>query len=163
MRVVLDTNVFVSALLVQSSVPAQLMAHWRKGPFFTPLTAASQLKELTWGTRYPKIRARLKAAFSGRLINDLRAVAAMVETLPPVDGSSDRYDKYWLSIASGGTADYSVTGDKANLLALGQYAGTSKRRVRPTHHFEEMGMQLDAVEVWRMMRSSLGCGAHLAM
>lgn len=29
MRVVLDTNVLVSALLVESSPPAQLITHWR--------------------------------------------------------------------------------------------------------------------------------------
>ncbi|MGF1615059.1 MAG: putative toxin-antitoxin system toxin component, PIN family [Gammaproteobacteria bacterium] len=129
MRVVLDTNVLVSALLVESSLPAQLMTHWRKG-CFTLLTAAPQLEELMRVTRYPKIRARLKPALAGRLINDLRAVAAVVETLPPVDVSPDPYDNYLLSIASGGTADYFVTGDKADLLALGQCAGTKIVSVR---------------------------------
>lgn len=129
MRAVLDTNVLVSALLVESSLPAQLMTHWRKGRF-TLLTAAPQLEELMRVTRYPKIRARLKPALAGRLINDVRAVAVVVETLPPVDVSPDPYDNYLLSIASGGTADYFVTGDKADLLALGQCAGTKIVSVR---------------------------------
>ena len=75
-------------------------------------------------TGYPKIRARLKPALAGRLINDLRQVAVVVETLPPVDVSPDPYDNYLLSIASGGTADYLVTGDKTDLLTLEHYAGT---------------------------------------
>lgn len=129
MRVVLDTNVLVSALLVESSLPAQFITHWRKGRF-TLLTAAPQLEELMRVTRYPRIRARLKPALAGRLINNLRKVAILVETLPPVDVSPDPYDNYLLSIASGGAADYLVTGDKTDLLVLGHYAGTKIVSVR---------------------------------
>ena len=45
----------------------------------------------------------------------------MVKSLPLVDVSPDPYDNYWLSIASGGEADYLVSGDKPDLLALGHY------------------------------------------
>jgi hypothetical protein len=122
-RVVLDTNVLVSALLVESSLPAHLITYWRRGRF-TLLTAAPQLEELMRVMRYPKICARLKPALAGRLINDLCKIAVVVETLPPVDASPDPYDNYLLSIASGGTANYLVTGDKTDLLTLGYYAGT---------------------------------------
>ncbi|QVL47952.1 MAG: putative toxin-antitoxin system toxin component, PIN family [Thiocapsa sp.] len=129
MRVVLDTNVLVSALLMDSSRPAQLISHWRQGRF-TLLTAVPQLDELMRVTRYPKLRARLKPALAGRLVNDLRQIAVLVKTLPPVDASPDPYDNYLLSIASGGQADYLVTGDKPHLLALGGYAGTNIASVR---------------------------------
>lgn len=129
MRVVLDTNVLVSALLVQSSLPATLIHHWRRG-HFTLLTAAPQLDELMRVTRYPKIRARLKPALAGRLINDLRELAVVIETLPLVEASPDPCDNYLLSIACGGQADYLVTGDKADLLALGVHAGTRMITVR---------------------------------
>ena len=79
MRVVLDTNVLISALLVELSPPAQLITHWRQGRF-TLLTAALQLDELIRVTRYPKIRTRLKPALAGRLINDLREVAGKYST-----------------------------------------------------------------------------------
>lgn len=128
MRVVLDTNVLVSALLVESSPPAQLITHWRQGRFAL-LTAAPQLDELTRVTRYPKIRARLKPALGGRLINELRELAVVVESLLPVDVSPDPYDNYLLAIASGGEADYLVTGDKP-LLALGNHGGTKIVSVR---------------------------------
>ncbi len=45
MRVVLDTKVLASALLVESSPPAHLITHWKQGRF-TLLTAAPQLDEL---------------------------------------------------------------------------------------------------------------------
>lgn len=129
MRVVLETNVLVSALLVESSPPAQLITHWRQGRF-TLLTAAPQLDELMRVTRYPKIRARLKPALAGRLINNLREVAVVVDTLVPVEVSPDPYDNYLLSLSSDGEADYLVTGDKPGLLALGFHAGTKIVSVR---------------------------------
>ncbi len=129
MRVVLDTNVLVSALLLESSPPGQLIINWRQGRFVL-LTAAPQLDELMRVTRYPKIRARLKPALAGRLVNDLREVAVVVKSLPPVDVSPDPYDNYLLSIASGGEADYLVSGDKPDLLALGHHQGTKIVSVR---------------------------------
>jgi putative PIN family toxin of toxin-antitoxin system len=129
MRVVLDTNVLVSALLLESSPPGQLITHWRQGRFVL-LTAAPQLDELMRVTRYPKIRARLKPALAGRLVNDLREVAVVVKSLPLVDVSPDPYDNYLLSIASGGEADYLVTGDKPDLLTLGHHQRTKIVSVR---------------------------------
>ena len=123
MRVVLDTNALVSALLARSSPSGQLATQWRKR-HFRLLTAVPQLDELTRVTRYPKIRARVKPALAGRLVNDLRNIATLVEHLPPVDASPDPYDNYPLSIAEGGTAHYLVTGGKSDLLALGNHAGT---------------------------------------
>ena len=129
MRVVLDTNVLVSALLLPSSLPAQLIAHWRHGRFVL-LTAQPQLDEHMRVTRYPKISARLKPVLAGRLVNDLREVAVLVEALPPVEVSPDPHDNYLLALASGGEADYLVTGDKPDLLAIGHHDGTKIVSVR---------------------------------
>jgi predicted nucleic acid-binding protein len=49
----------------------------------------------------------------------------MVDYLPVVDISPDPDDNYLLSISSGGLADYLVTGDKKDLLAIKKYDGTS--------------------------------------
>lgn len=129
MRVVLDTNVFVSALLAKSSLPDQLVGHWRRGEFAL-LSAALQLDELNYVTRYPKIRTRIKSAVAGRLMNDLRKIAVMVDPLPAVDASRDPFDNYLLAIALGGDANYLVTGDKPDLLCLGQHEGTKIVSVR---------------------------------
>jgi len=129
MRVVLDTNVLVSALLIETSLPAQLITPWRRGRFDL-LTADLQLEELMRVTRYPKISARLKAALAGRLINDLRELAVLIDSLPPVEVSPDPDDNDVLSIAFGGAADYLVTGDKPHLLALARHEGTQIVSVR---------------------------------
>jgi len=52
------------------------------------------------------------------------AIWLMVDTMPVVDASRDPYDNSLLSIASGGCADYLVTGDKHDLLVLKKYDGT---------------------------------------
>jgi putative PIN family toxin of toxin-antitoxin system len=122
MRVVLDTNVFISALLIPASQPAKLITLWREGKFQL-VTAAPQLDELMRVTRYPKIRERLTPSLAGRLINEIREVALLVTKLPKIEASPDPYDNYLLSIAVGGSVDYLVTGDKNDLLALRKYQG----------------------------------------
>ena len=123
MRLVVDTNILISALLSASSSPARLVLLWRTGRFDL-LTAAEQLDELVRVTRYPKIRERLTPAVAGRLVNDLRVLAVMLDALPSVDVSPDPDDNYLLAIARAGSADFLVTGDKRDLLGLGSYAGT---------------------------------------
>ena len=124
MLVVVDTNIFISYLLVPTSQPAKIVYLWQGGKFDV-LTAQSQIDELMRVTRYPKIKERISTVLAGRFINDLRDLAIMVDDLPMVDISPDPYDNYLLAIASGGMADYLVTGDKLDLLALKKYDGTS--------------------------------------
>ncbi len=124
MLVVLDTNILISALLVPTSQPAKLLDLWRDGRFAL-LTAAPQTEELIRVTRYPKIRNRLNPALAGRLINELRGLANVIDKLPLLDISPDPYDNYLLSICSKGLADYLVTGDKQDLLSLGKHGRTS--------------------------------------
>lgn len=122
MLVVLDTNIIISALLMPASQPAKIITHWQNGKF-TLLTAEPQIEELMRVTRYPKIRERISPSLTGRLINELRNLSVTVDYLPVVDVSPDPYDNYLLSIASGGLADYLVTGDKRDLLSLKKYHG----------------------------------------
>jgi putative PIN family toxin of toxin-antitoxin system len=128
-RVVIDTNVLISALLVETSLPAHLIVLWRQGRFDL-LTSAEQLDELRRVTRYPKIRERLSAALAGRLINELRGLAEMISSLPAVTASADPFDDYLLAIAQAGHADFLVTGDKSGLLTLKVYEGARIVTVR---------------------------------
>lgn len=129
MRLVIDTNVLISALLADTSLPAHLIVLWRQGRFDL-LTCAGQLDELRRVTRYPKIRERLAPALAGRLINELRDLAVVVDDRPIVSVSPDPNDDYLLAIAAAGAADFLVTGDKRDLLALRLYEGTKIMTVR---------------------------------
>lgn len=129
MRLVVDTNILISALLAGTSLPAQLILLWREGRFDL-LTSAEQLDELRRVTRYPKIRERLAPALAGRLINDIRDLALLLTALPVVTASPDPYDNYLLAMAAAGSADFLVTGDKRDLLALRLFEGTKILTVR---------------------------------
>lgn len=129
MRLVIDTNVLVSALLAGTSLPAHLIVLWREGRFDL-LTSAEQLDELMRVTRYPKIRERLAPALAGRLINELRDIAVVAKNLPTVAVCADPYDNYLLAMATEGAADFLVTGDKHDLLGLKLYEGTRIVTVR---------------------------------
>jgi uncharacterized protein len=129
MRVVLDTNILVSALLNQASPAAQLVTLWRQGRFDL-LTASEQFDELARVTRYPKIRARIPPPLAGRLINQLRELTVVVEKLPSIHRARDPCDNYLLAIAAAGEADYLITGDKGDLLSLKQHERTRIVSVR---------------------------------
>ncbi|MDZ5649405.1 putative toxin-antitoxin system toxin component, PIN family [Nitrospirillum sp. BR 11828] len=129
MRVVVDTNVLISALLATASLPARLVTLWREGRF-SLLVSESQLDELARVTRYPKIRARLAPAVAGQLINDLRGIAEIVGPLPRVSASPDPFDNYLLATAVAGGADFLITGDKQDLLSLRRFEGTKILTVR---------------------------------
>ena len=59
MRVVLDTNILVSALLLEIGHPAAIYCAWQDG-YFELLTCAEQLNELRATLRKPMLAARLK-------------------------------------------------------------------------------------------------------
>jgi uncharacterized protein len=122
-RLVIDTNILISALLASTSLPAHLIVLWREGRFDL-LTAAEQLDELMRVTRYQKIRERLAPALAGRLINELRDIAVTVQDLPSVAVCADPYDNYLLAMAAAGAADFLITGDKRDLLRLKLHEGT---------------------------------------
>jgi putative PIN family toxin of toxin-antitoxin system len=128
-RLVVDTNILVSALLSSASLPAHLIVLWREGRFDL-LTSADQLDELMRVSRYPKIRERLAPALAGRLINELREIAVVVKDLPVVTVSPDPYDNFLLATAVAGSADFLVTGDKRDLLPLKLYEGAKIVTVR---------------------------------
>jgi putative PIN family toxin of toxin-antitoxin system len=120
-KLVIDTNVLISAMLNPSAPPSQLVAAWR-AKAFTLLSTDLQLTELSRVTRYPKIKERLKPAIAGELVNDVRALAVFAEPLP-ASASQDPYDNFLLGLADAGKAQLLVTGDKRDLLSLGAYKG----------------------------------------
>jgi putative PIN family toxin of toxin-antitoxin system len=123
MRVILDTNVLVSALLVKGSVPARIVDAWLEGRFAL-VTSELQLDEVRRVTRYPRVRSYLDPAEAGSLVNGLRRFAEVCTTLPDVDASSDPADNFLLAMAQAVAADYLVTSDKRGLLALKRYEVT---------------------------------------
>jgi putative PIN family toxin of toxin-antitoxin system len=123
MRVVLDTNILVSALLVHTGNPAAIYRAWQEG-FLTLLICAEQLDELRATLHKPRIAARIKPYRAGRLVNELKELAENIGALPRVERSPDPTDDFLLALSEAGNADYLVTGDKSGLLMLSRHKGT---------------------------------------
>ena len=123
MRVILDTNILISALMTRGTPPDQLYEAWRDGRY-TLLTSAYQLEEVRRVTRRNGVRFRIHPAEAGRMVNDLKTLARLVHPLPNVDVSPDPFDNYLLALAEAGQADLLVTGDKRDLLSLKQHKAT---------------------------------------
>lgn len=123
MRVVLDTNILVSALMVQTGHPAAIYRVWREGAF-TLLTCAEQLDELRATLRKPALAERIKPYKAGRLVNEMKGLAEDVGALRRVQRSPDPTDDFLLALSEAGKANFLVTGDKGGLLALARHHTT---------------------------------------
>ena len=81
MRLILDTNILIAALITRGTPPDQMYKAWRDGQF-TLITSELQIEEIRRVTRRDGIRFRIHPAEAGRLVNDLRRLAATIENLP---------------------------------------------------------------------------------
>lgn len=113
MRVILDTNVLLGALISPFGPPDIIYRAWRAGRFEL-VTATEQLEELRRVSRYPKLKSILPAHRVGTLVNYMRS-AIVLEALPPLPAgleANDPNDTFLLAMALASEADYLVTGDR---------------------------------------------------
>jgi uncharacterized protein len=126
MRVVLDTNVLLSALLSPHGWPDTIYRAWQKDRFDL-VTSKTQIDELRRASRYAKFKDVLQPYRVGTMVNNLR-LSIMLTALPPLPESievKDPNDAFLLTMALAGEADYLVTGDqRARLLQRGSYSRT---------------------------------------
>jgi putative PIN family toxin of toxin-antitoxin system len=116
-RVVLDTNVVLSALVFVKGPTARLRTAWQRGDI-VPLASTATVQELVRVLAYPKFR--LDAAARQELLADYLPCARVVSIAQPppaVPACRDAFDLPFLQLAVAGSADALVTGD-ADLLAL---------------------------------------------
>ena len=99
MRVVLDSNILLSALINPHGVPAQLIVAWREQRYAL-VTSIEQLVELGEVARRPVLRARIIPARVGRFIRDLHHFAEVLRRLPRVDRSIAWADNFLLAAYS---------------------------------------------------------------
>ena len=123
MRVILDTNVLLSALIRRDSVPGRVLEAWFDDRFVL-ITHELQLEELRVVTRRQQIRVLIRPSEAGRLVNQLRANAELATRLPRTRRSNDPADDFLLALSEAGCADHLVTGDKVGLLRLGNHNDT---------------------------------------
>ena len=136
MKLVLDTNVFVSALLKRSSVPGQILQAWRDGRYDL-LVSDPLYEELSNVLRRRKIKAYLEPELARRLLELIRDYATWVEVAHvPSRAVRDPKDLMVLGTALGGKARFVVTGDE-DLLVLRSFRGI--RILTPKEALEVIG------------------------
>ncbi|MDN5753121.1 MAG: putative toxin-antitoxin system toxin component, PIN family [Nitrosospira sp.] len=126
MRVILDTNVLLGALISPHGPPDAIYRAWRAARFDL-VTSVAQLDELRRVSRYPKLKTILPAHRVGTMVNNMQR-AIVLDALPPLpEGveANDPNDVFLLAMSLAGEADYLVTGDRrAGLLQRGSVGRT---------------------------------------
>lgn len=133
LRLVLDTNVVISALVFQSAGLAPLRQHWKR-EVIKPLICRETAKELITALTYPKFALSLDEqqallgdylpfceAIKVNAIDDAESPAKVARRTPIC---RDPADEKFLILALAGGADRIVTGDK-DLLILNGSEGLS--------------------------------------
>lgn len=121
MRVILDTNVLLGALISPHGPPEAIYRAWRAARFEL-VTSTAQLDELRRVSRYPKLKTILPAHRIGTMVNNMQRaiVLGALPSLPDAMEINDPNDAFLLAMALASEADYLVTGDRrAGLLQLG--------------------------------------------
>jgi putative PIN family toxin of toxin-antitoxin system len=118
-RLVVDTNVVLSALLVPGSVPGRALYLAQGNVVLASKLTLQELKDVADRGRFdryvePERRRRFVAAY-------MRAIV-MVDIPFPIHACRDPRDDKFLEVAVHGHADLIVTGD-ADLLALNPFQG----------------------------------------
>lgn len=119
MRVVLDTNVVLSALVFGGAMAGRLRKAWQSGDVI-PLVNTDTAQELMRVLAYPKFH--LSPQEQTQLLADYlpyAQVIAMPDTPPVVPECRDQYDLMFMRLARVGQADALVSGDN-DLLTLAE-------------------------------------------
>jgi putative PIN family toxin of toxin-antitoxin system len=134
MRVILDTNVLLGALISPYGPPDVIYRAWRATKFEL-VTSTAQLEELRRVSRYPKLKTILPAHRVGTMINNMQRAIVIVNLPPPPDDMdlNDPDDVFLLSMALASEADYLVTGDRR--AGLIQRGSAGRTRIVPPSTF----------------------------
>ena len=107
MKVVLDTNVLISALISPHNPPDLILQSWLAGEFEL-LTSEDQLEEIRRVSRY----SRLQPHLVGLIINRMRSLATLVKPEALISEEAlDPDDNFLIAICEAGSANNLVTGD----------------------------------------------------
>ena len=130
-KVVIDTNVFVSAHLISNGNPAKVIDYWVEGRFVLILSKPI-IEEIIKVLHRKRIDIeRIEKLLS--LISQKTITVTSKKEISIIKDDSD--DNKFLECAVSGKADYIISGD-THLLDLGEYEGI--KIVTPRRFLDEM-------------------------
>ena len=122
MRVVIDTNVLISALLKANSGPSKIIELWR-AQILDVVVSPEIIAEVSRVLAYPKISERIPGEVAERFLALLWAAATVIEPnlyVTAVDADPD--DDKFVTLALVSNVAFIVSGDR-HLLEVGAYQG----------------------------------------
>ena len=125
MRVVLDANVLISALIRPQGSPGRILVRFLRDSLFDLVASAATLDETRRSLRYPRVRKYILLSESAvdLWVDALAAVATIVQgKVSRRVVATDPNDDIYIAAAVDGLADYIVSGDR-HLLDLGEHEG----------------------------------------
>ena len=132
-RLVVDTNVFVSAIVAPHSIPRQAVDRVLDNGVL--LFSAPTIAELEEVLRRPKFDHYVSREERVLFLSQLRALAEFVPIIQLVRECRDPKDDKVLEVALNGRADVIITGD-ADLLGMHPWRGITV--LSPTHFLEKV-------------------------
>jgi putative PIN family toxin of toxin-antitoxin system len=132
-RVVLDTNLFISALISPEGTPQQLLRLWEQDRVIL-LTSSELIHEVDQVLHRDQIQARYRLT-EEQIKKLLKRLQQTTERVIPLTAlplhSRDPKDDKLLALALGGTADYLITGDNDLLVLDGEPTLGNLRIITP--------------------------------
>ena len=122
MRVVLDTNILIGALITKGTPPDRLYQAWLRGEIEL-VTSIAQIDELTEVLDRERLQKFLDADEATAILENIDTRAVILDELPSVFLSPDPMDNHILATAVAGGVDLIVSGDKKHILALREVDG----------------------------------------
>ena len=122
MRVVLDTNILVGALITKGTPPDRLYQAWLRGEIEL-VTSTAQIAEIADVLARPRLQKFLDADEAASIVENMGTRALVLDEPPEVDLSLDPKDNLILAAAVAGMANLIVSGDKKHMLVLGKVEG----------------------------------------
>ncbi len=119
MRIVLDTNIFVSAILKANSVPAAAIQQvCTSHTLLTSLATQREIRRVL-AKPYFKVATDEEALLN---LDQILANSELVQVLTSISACRDPMDNKFLELAFDGKANLIITGDN-DLLSMGSYEG----------------------------------------
>lgn len=122
MRVVLDTNILIGALITKGTPPDRLYQAWLRNEIEL-VTSSAQLAELVDVLSRPRLHGFLDLNEAAAIVETIATRALVLAELPLVDLSPDPKDNPILATAIAAKADLIVSGDERHVLLLGEVEG----------------------------------------